>query len=234
MDPVVSFRNSGDTANFHSREWDKASITVKLKHSDANSGYKRSRYAWSTSTATPTSWSAYSTSSDYNVTRSTKGQWYLHVQSEDNVGNVLTTYKGPYKLNNPPVANFSHSPSTIYNNTTVSFTNSSTDADGDSLTYQWAYQQPGSTTWTNFSTAVNPTRVFNIKGTWNIRLTVSDGITSHSVTKTLTVVNRPPVANFSFSPTTIYNDTNVNFTNASTDADGDSLTYQWEIGRAHV
>src|SRR5690606_28402866 len=129
--------------------------------------------------------------------------------------------------NRAPVANFSWSPTTIYNDTNVTFSNSSSDADGDSLTYQWAYQESGSSTWVNFSTAKNPSRVFNKKKVWNIRLTVSDGEASHSVTKSLTVQNRAPVANFSWSPTTIYNDTSVTFSNSSSDADKDSLTYQW-------
>lgn len=226
--PSIAFRNSADTANFTSRNWDDTSIIVRLKFSDAHSGYKQSRYAWTQSATTPTSWSAWSTDSDYNVSKASKGQWYLHVQAQDNVGNITTTNEGVYKFNNPPIANFTYSPTTIYNDTTVKFTNASSDPDGDALTYQWAYQTPGSSTWVNFSTAEDPTRVLNIKGTWDIRLTVTDtsGQTA-SVIKSPVVVNRPPVANFSFSPATIYNDTTVTFTNLSTDADKDTLTYQW-------
>lgn len=227
--PSISYRNSADTANFTSRNWDDTSIIVRLKFSDAHSGYKQSRYAWTQSATTPTSWSAWSTDSDYNVSKASKGQWYLHVQAQDHVGNITTTNEGVYKFNNPPIANFTYSPTTIYNDTTVKFTNASSDPDpGDVLTYQWAYQTPGSSTWVNFSTAKDPTRVLNIKGTWDIRLTVTDtsGQTA-SVIKSPVVVNRPPVANFTFSPTTIYNDTTVTFTNSSTDADKDSLIYQW-------
>lgn len=227
--PTVAFRNDADTANFNNRDWDSSNIVVRLKHSDPHSGYKRSRYAWSQSTSTPSEgqWSSWTTSANYTTTQQSKGEWYLHVQSEDNVGNVITTKQGVYKLNNPPVADFTFSPSTIYNNTKVSFTNKSTDLDSDTLTNKWEYQAPGTTTWTQFSTGKDPAHTFSQKGTWKIRLTVSDGIASHSVIKNLTVQNRPPVADFTFSPDTIYNDTKVTFTNKSSDPDNDVLTYQW-------
>uniref|UniRef100_UPI001562F1C4 PKD domain-containing protein n=1 Tax=Aeromonas sp. Ne-1 TaxID=1675689 RepID=UPI001562F1C4 len=76
--------------------------------------------------------------------------------------------------NRTPVANFTYSPTTVYNNTTVTFTDKSTDSDNDTLTYKWEYQEPNSTTWTQFSTEKNPTKVLNKKKAWNIRLTVTD------------------------------------------------------------
>jgi len=227
--PVIQFRNSSDTADFASNNLPNSNVTVKLKFNDLGSGYNKSRFVWSQSTTVPTNgWSSWSTSNNYNVTMSESGEWYLYVQAEDNVGNSVTTRAGIYKTNSPPTADFNYNPSTIYNDTTVSFTNLSSDPDGQPLTYQWAYQEPGTTVWVDFSTEKNPTKVLNIKGTWNIRLTVTDpsGATD-SVIKSATVINRPPVADFNYNPSTIYNDTTVKFTNLSTDRDKDVLTYQW-------
>ncbi|MGN7300452.1 PKD domain-containing protein [Ferdinandcohnia sp. SAFN-114] len=228
--PTVQFRNSADTANYPNRDWSSAEIRVRLKHSDAHSGYKRSRYHWSTSTSTPaeSSWSSWTTSSNYEATKSGSGQWYLHVQSEDNLGNRLTTYSGPYKFNTPPVPDFTWNPSTIYNDTNVTFTNRSSDADGHTLTYQWAYLSPGSNTWVNFSTAKDPTRILNKQEVWKIRLTVSDSIESRSVEKSITVLNRTPVPNFTATPNPTDRLTTVTFTNSSTDPDKDVLAYVWE------
>lgn len=39
--------------------------------------------------------------------------------------------------------------------------------------------------------------------------------------------NRPPIADFSWNPPEVYNNTNVNLTNQCTDPDGDVLTAQW-------
>ncbi|WP_201715513.1 CARDB domain-containing protein [Rossellomorea arthrocnemi] len=95
--PTVQFRNSADTADYTGRDWAFSPVDVRLKFNDSDSGYKRSRYSWSTSSSTPSSWSSWSTSSNYSVSKASKGEWYLHIQAEDHVGNVVTTYKGPYK-----------------------------------------------------------------------------------------------------------------------------------------
>lgn len=230
--PAVQFRNSADTSDFINRDWDSSDIVVRLKFSDPQSGYKRSRYYWSQSTAAPSEsqWSAWTTSSNYTVSKNTKGQWYLHVQTEDNVGNISTSYKGLYKFNQPPVAAFAFSPSTIYNDTVVSFANSSTDPDGDPLTYQWAYKTPGSTSWVNFSTVKNPSKVLNIKGTWAIRLTVTDDIGDNSsIVKYPNVVNRLPIPGFTFDKSIYYEGDTIKVTSSATDPDGDTLSYKYNV-----
>ncbi|WP_066412845.1 hypothetical protein [Sutcliffiella cohnii] len=229
--PNVSFRNEQDSANFLNREWDNTDIKVRLKLNDNESGYKQSRYVWTTSTGKPSEseWSNWTTNSNYVVSTTGFGQWYLHIQAEDNVGNITSTYSGPYKFNNPPVADFNWNPETIYNDVNVSFNNLSSDKDGQILGYQWSYQQPNSSSWVNFSSEINPSRVFNIKGTWNIRLTASDGITSHSVTKSLIVQNRPPKAGFTFDKSVYYIGDDMLITSVATDPDGDDLKYYYEV-----
>ena len=109
--PVVQFRNKEDTNDFKNREWSADDIVVRLKFSDAHSGYKRSRYAWTTSSSTPNEnqWSSWTTNSNYLTSAQTKkGEWFLHVQAEDNVGNVTTTKTYYYKLNHPPEADMEY------------------------------------------------------------------------------------------------------------------------------
>src|SRR5690606_10309582 len=184
-------------------------------------------FKWEYQAPNSSTWVQFSTEQHpTNRLFTSKGVYNIRLTASDGIESRTKT-KSLTVQNRAPVASFSWSPTTIYNDTNVTFSNSSSDADGDSLTYQWAYQEPGSSTWVDRTSAENPSRVFNKKKVWNIRLNVSDGEASHSVSKSLTVRNRTPVANFSWSPTTIYNDTNVTFSNSSSDIDGDSLTYQW-------
>ena len=144
----------------------------------------------------------------------------------------ITTYMLP--PNRAPTADFTWSPSSVYAGTWVSFINLSTDPDGDPLTYVWEYQGPGDTTWYRFSTERTPSMSFYISGTWRIRLTVRDpyGLSS-SITKSLYVqnVNRPPTADFSWTPTNPALGDTVQLINRSSDPDGDGLAYRWEYLR---
>lgn len=144
----------------------------------------------------------------------------------------LTAYMAP--PNRAPTADFTWSPSSVYVGTWVSFINLSTDPDGDPLTYVWEYQGPGDTSWYRFDTVKNPSIAFYISGTWRIRLTVRDsyGHTA-SVTKSLYVrsVNRPPTADFSWTPMNPTVGDTVQFVNRSSDPDGDGLSYRWEYLR---
>lgn len=175
--PEVQFRNGADTSNFHNRNWSNGKIEVRLKFHDSGSGYGRSRYAWTQSTQTPSSWSKWTSRSNYVVTKSRYGQWYLHVQTEDHVGNVRTIYQGPYKFDNPPVANFvfqppSSLPSGSFEGEDIQLVNQSTDADGDKLTANWKIVSPSgqierSTNWNAMILNAEP-------GNYSVQLTVTD------------------------------------------------------------
>jgi PKD repeat protein len=87
--------------------------------------------------------------------------------------------------NRPPVASFTWSPQPVWEGDTVQLNNSSTDPDGDSLTYQWTIRWPdGSQT---SATTKNLTRVFTQPGTMQITLTASDGELSNSISHAITV-----------------------------------------------
>lgn len=140
--PVIQFRNKEDTADSLNRDWANKVVEVRLKFSDEHSGYKRSRYAWSTSTSTPSEseWSSWLSLNNYIVSIGKQGEFYLHVQAEDNVGNVTTTYSGVYKINNPPTVTLEYEAldpnpgeGVIYEGDTVQICAKVTDKDGDRL-----------------------------------------------------------------------------------------------------
>lgn len=217
IDPTASFSNTSGT-------------TIRITPSDIGSGVKRFRYQTSTNNGSNYgNWSSWLTNTSFDIVLGHQGDHRIRVELEDNVGNKNTVTSNSYRFNRPPVADYTFSPATIYNNTTVTFTNSSTDPDGDLLTYQWAYQEPNSSTWVNFSTATNPTRVLGKKGTWNIRLTAFDGEFTDSIIKAVTVQNRPPQADFELDKGIYYVGDTAQITDNSYDEDGDTFTNEYTI-----
>ncbi|MBI3301589.1 MAG: hypothetical protein HYZ72_05875, partial [Deltaproteobacteria bacterium] len=102
----------------------------------------------------------------------------------------------------------------------------------DVLTYFWSLttKPTGSTAMLSDPTAVQPTFVIDRPGTYTAQLIVNDGtVDSTPATVTLSTVNSKPVANpgpdqSGFVGTTITLDGS-----ASSDGDGDPLTYQWAL-----
>ncbi len=80
--------------------------------------------------------------------------------------------------NVPPVANFS----SLANNMTVTFTDMSSDSDGNIASRSWSFGDGGS------STATNPGHTYAAAGTYTVTLTVTDNAgASNSISKTVTV-----------------------------------------------
>jgi hypothetical protein len=76
-------------------------VTVDLSFTDATSGVRQSRHAWTDSPTPPgTGWSVWNTTQTaYSVSTSNPGTWHLHVQAQDNAGNTRTQSFGPYQVN---------------------------------------------------------------------------------------------------------------------------------------
>lgn len=92
----------------------------------------------------------------------------------------------------------------------------------------WKWRPVASSTWTNGK----PSGIMAL-GTYVVHLEVKDvyGAWSDPVEKTIivTTLQRPPVADFTWSPTLIYEGDTVTLNNLSTDPDGDPLTYLWTV-----
>ncbi|MEM5013981.1 PKD domain-containing protein [Niallia taxi] len=228
---TINVENRPPTASFtYSPTTIYNDTVVKASNASTDKDGDLLTYKWEYQAPNTTTWTSFSTDKEPSRVLPQKGDWKIRLTVTDGDGasdSVIQTVK---VLNRPPVANFTYSPQDIYNETNVVFKNTSTDVDGDKLTYKWEVQKPNTTTWSQISTEKDTSKVLEIKGDWKVRLTVmDDNKASDSMTKTVTVGNRPPKADYIYNPTTVYNDTNITFTNNSNDQDGDTLTYKWEM-----
>ena len=178
-------------------------------------------------------WSNYDETDDYSYDMS-----FNTFQNWDKVTlycNGLLTYgtePGSSNPNNPPTADFSLTPSSGTAPLAVSFdASASTDPDGDPLTYSWDFGDgnsgSGFVVSHTYTTAVTFTAVLTVDDG-------NDGTGTHSATVTVSSnppTNNPPTADFSLTPSSGTAPLAVSFdASASTDPDGDPLTYSWDFG----
>jgi PKD repeat protein len=108
-------------------------------------------------------------------------------------------------VNGSPTANFTSSCTSL----SCSFTNTSSDPDGDSLSYAWDFGDSTSTD--NTSTAKDPSHVFSGAGSYDVTLTVKDpSNASDDVNKTVTVDVVDPADEVSFVAGTSKSGTGTN------------------------
>jgi PKD repeat protein len=129
---------------------------------------------------------------------------------------------------NPTVTASRNPAGDVATGTSVSFSATGTDADGDPLTYAWDFGDGGT------ATGANASHTYASTGTYSARVTVSDG-RGGTGQATLSVVvtqgNRAPTVTASRNPAgSVIAGTSVAFSATGTDADGDTLTYSWNFG----
>jgi RHS repeat-associated protein len=135
-------------------------------------------------------------------------------------------------LNVPPVADAGGNQRAQVNTTVTLDGSGSTDADGDSLTYAWSFsaKPTGSGALLSSSTAVKPTFSVDKPGTYVLQLVVNDGkVNSQAAQVTVTTENTPPVAHAGADQSTAVNTQVTLDGSASSDVDGDLLTYAWSF-----
>lgn len=147
---------------------------------------------------------------------------------------TLTPNPPPTPTNTAPVANPGPNQNVLTNTAVTLDASASIDANGDPLTYKWAFKSrpSGSAAALSSVTDAKPTFMADVAGTYVVTLIVNDGkvdSTPVDVTITATVANAAPVANAG-ADQNVKNGTLVNLDgSASSDANGDALTYQWTI-----
>jgi K319L-like, PKD domain len=133
-------------------------------------------------------------------------------------------------LNSAPVANAGPDQIVHPDNTVTLDGSASSDVDGDSLTYSWSLIRVPLRSSASLAspTAVKPTFVADLAGTYVAQLIVNDGTVNSRTPDTVTIIaNNPPVANAGSDRGVLLGDIVILDGSASTDVDGDPLTYSW-------
>ena len=125
----------------------------------------------------------------------------------------------------PPIANFSfdHPERSILDD--VKFADKSSDPDGKVVAWSWNFGD-GAT-----STLKDPTHQYSQKGTYTVVLTVTDNDhLTGTKPDSITVVNTPPEARFTFSPERPEVGVGIEFdASESCDPDGEITSYFWDF-----
>lgn len=152
----------------------------------------------------------------------------LTVTDDDGATNTTTNTVTVDQANRAPDASFTFEPTNPLTGETVTFTATSTDPDGDTLSHQWDFNGDGIVD----ATGEQVTNVFDEPGSYNVSLTSSDGSLSDTATRTVEVelANQAPTAAFTISPnqTFVVGD-NATLTSESFDTDGTIENYKWTV-----
>jgi hypothetical protein len=132
--------------------------------------------------------------------------------------------------NSAPVADAGPDQQVFLLDTVTLDASGSRDADGDPLTYRWSLTSvpAGSVAAPSDPTAINPTFVADVGGTYVAQLIVNDGaFDSTPDTVVITTRNSPPVANAGPDRGALVGEAVVLDGTGSTDPDADPLSFAW-------
>ena len=158
------------------------------------------------------------------------GSYTVRMKITDNEGAVKELTKVvnvSTPPNDPPKADFTVTPASPKTLETVTFDSTSTDSDGTIVSYGWELDGDN-----DFNDQLGPsaTKVFSPGGTYPISLKVIDNDgASHVVTKNVVIANRPPIADFDFSPAAPRKNENVTFTSLASDPENRIQMLEWDL-----
>ena len=136
--------------------------------------------------------------------------------------------------NSAPVANADSPQSTVVGVQVNLDGSASVDADRDALTFSWTLtsKPTGSAAAINAATTAKPTLTADIAGTYTVSLIVNDGKVNSApviVSVTAVIANVAPVANAGAAQSVTIGTVATLTAAASSDANGDPLTYAWTL-----
>jgi hypothetical protein len=134
-------------------------------------------------------------------------------------------------VNNPPTADAGPAQTVLVGDTVTLDGSGSSDVDGDALTFNWSLRPPaGSTAVLSDPTAVNPTFVVDVFGTYVAELIVNDGMVDSAPSSVnINTDNSAPVARAGQDWNVVVGDTVTLDGSGSSDVDGDALTFSWSL-----
>lgn len=140
----------------------------------------------------------------------------------------------PTPTNTAPVANPGPNQNVLTKTSVTLDASASVDANGDPLTYKWAFKSrpAGSTAVLSSLTDAKPTFMADIAGSYVVTLIVNDGKVDSSpvdITIAAATSNAAPVANAGLDQNVKNGATVTLDGSGSSDANGDALTYQWTM-----
>jgi PKD repeat protein len=145
----------------------------------------------------------------------------------DDEGATDSTTSKKTVLNRPPVASFTESAEIAYTFDVIQFNASASyDPDGIIVSYLWDFGDG-----TN-STAIDVGHAYADDGVYTVALTVTDDDDATGTSsENITVLNRPPIANFNESAETVLTGEPITFdASSSFDLDGWIISYFWDFG----
>ena len=148
--------------------------------------------------------------------------------------NATTTKNSTVTENTKPIANAGNDQTVKYGSAVILDGSSSSDADGDKLTFSWMFKSKpvGSTLGANPTSYTSEKASFvpDKRGTYVAQLIVKDSkISSDLDTVKVTVLNNDPVANAGLDRTVTEHVKAYLYGGGSSDPDKDTITYSWAV-----
>jgi fibro-slime domain-containing protein len=233
--PVSSYSSSSASSyNSYSSEASSSYDSSSSSYNSSSSLYSSSLSSSSLSSSSSSSYNS-SNSSSLSSSYSSSNSSSSYSSSSSSSSSSLSSssaYSSSSSVNARPVANAGLDQVGSIGARATLDGSGSTDADGDQLTYQWTVlDADGSvlTDATSVMAGLTPTQ----RVSYTVQLVVSDGkLTSAPDTALVTVNNTAPVANAGPDQSGNLGNPMHLDGSASTDADGDQLTYAWRLVQA--
>jgi PKD repeat protein len=161
----------------------------------------------------------------------TPGQRTIGLRVTDNSGATATTSRTITIQNVAPTASFTATPNPVQTGNAVTYNAAgSSDADGAVVKYEWDLDGNGSYE-TDTGATANASGSYPTIGARTIGMRVTDDLGgTATTTRSLSVVNSPPLASFTATPNPALSGTAVAFNaGASSDSDGTVTKYEWDL-----